>query len=605
MIAAIYARKSTKQEGTAEAEKSVATQVAQAQAFIARHGWAAGPVFADDGISGALFGTQRPGFAALMEAVAHGPSFGALVMSETARLGRESVDTAKALKTITERGVEVWTYLDGTRHAMDSAMDKVMFSLKGFTDETEREQASTRTHSKLAEKFVRGHHVGGRVFGYKNIDVAGGTDKHGRPRRSHVVLEVLPAEAAIVRAIFARYAEGDGITRIAKGLNEEGVAPPRAGTGSWAPSAVREILRRPLYVGHVIWNKSQGITRGGATAQRRRPEAEWLTREAPELRIVSAALWEAVEQRRLRAAASCPGLTRDGRRAGRPPGVDSRSATLLSGLAQCALCGASLVGFTRSHGTGAVRRRVRFYGCVYHKLRGGAVCTNSVVIRQERLDAVFLDALAEALDERLLARAVALALEREQARGREAPDRRAALRRERDAPAAAVRNLLEAVKHGRATETLLAELAVQEARGKALDRELAELDQRPRVVPLDRKGLEARLTALGRDMRGVLGAGGPEARRLLQRVLNGRRVACTPFREAGRRGYRFRATGNYAGVVSQEMRGPNGIRTRVSALRGPCPRPLDDGATSVRRGNWLGEEDLNLHYGVQSPASYH
>ena len=51
--------------------------------------------------------------------------------------------------------------------------------------------------------------------------------------------------------------------------------------------------------------------------------------------------------------------------------------------------------------------------------------------------------------------------------------------------------------------------------------------------------------------------------------------------------------------------GPNGIRTRVSALRGPCPRPLDDGATSVRRGNWLGEEDLNLHYGVQSPASYH
>jgi hypothetical protein len=51
--------------------------------------------------------------------------------------------------------------------------------------------------------------------------------------------------------------------------------------------------------------------------------------------------------------------------------------------------------------------------------------------------------------------------------------------------------------------------------------------------------------------------------------------------------------------------GPNGIRTRVSALRGPCPGPLDDGAAPERRGNWLGEEDLNLHYGVQSPASYH
>src|SRR5215470_7613418 len=28
--------------------------------------------------------------------------------------------------------------------------------------------------------------------------------------------------------------------------------------------------------------------------------------------------------------------------------------------------------------------------------------------------------------------------------------------------------------------------------------------------------------------------------------------------------------------------GPNGIRTRVSALRGPCPRPLDDGAGQTR-----------------------
>ena len=27
--------------------------------------------------------------------------------------------------------------------------------------------------------------------------------------------------------------------------------------------------------------------------------------------------------------------------------------------------------------------------------------------------------------------------------------------------------------------------------------------------------------------------------------------------------------------------GPNGIRTRVSALRGPCPRPLDDGAVQA------------------------
>jgi hypothetical protein len=62
----------------------------------------------------------------------------------------------------------------------------------------------------------------------------------------------------------------------------------------------------------------------------------------------------------------------------------------------------------------------------------------------------------------------------------------------------------------------------------------------------------------------VLAKGAPAARRLLlQRVLSGRRVACEPFREAGRRGYRFRATGSSAALQFTDMCGPNGIRTRV------------------------------------------
>src|SRR6266404_1577789 len=32
--------------------------------------------------------------------------------------------------------------------------------------------------------------------------------------------------------------------------------------------------------------------------------------------------------------------------------------------------------------------------------------------------------------------------------------------------------------------------------------------------------------------------------------------------------------------------GPNGIRTRVSALRGPCPGPLDDGAAQCAASGW-------------------
>jgi len=51
------------------------------------------------------------------------------------------------------------------------------------------------------------------------------------------------------------------------------------------------MLHRPLYRGEVVWNRSQKIVRGGTKKQRKRPESEWLTLPAPELRIVSDDLW--------------------------------------------------------------------------------------------------------------------------------------------------------------------------------------------------------------------------------------------------------------------------------------------------------------------------
>src|SRR5262249_8506929 len=330
--------------------------------------------------------------------------------------------------------------------------------------------------NSLAASFERrraeaGAVTGGRVFGYRN-------ERNGIGYVHRVIDET---EAAIVRRIFTLYAEGEGLRRIAKRLNAAGVPAARSGTGSWAPTAIREILRRPLYAGRVVWNRSQKVTRRGTKAQRRRPATEWMQREAPELRIVSEVLWAAVEVRRQRAAATHAGFTRRGR----PPGA-GRSASLLTGRAQCAVWGGSLVALTRRHGTGAIRTRADLYGCSYHQKRGRAVCTNDVAIRQDRLDRVFLDALAEALDEQVMARAVTLALERLQRRGAEVPAERAALERERAAIATACRHLLDAVKRGQATETLLAELAGEEEKAKALDRKLAALDARPRPVPLDR-----------------------------------------------------------------------------------------------------------------------
>jgi DNA invertase Pin-like site-specific DNA recombinase len=113
MIAAIYARKSTEQNGVADEQKSVARQVEHAKAYANRKGWAVADeyIYIDDGISGAEFAT-RPGFLRLMNALKPRPVFQALVMSEESRLGREQIEVSYALKQIVSAGVRVFFYLE-------------------------------------------------------------------------------------------------------------------------------------------------------------------------------------------------------------------------------------------------------------------------------------------------------------------------------------------------------------------------------------------------------------------------------------------------------------------------------------------------------------
>src|SRR5215468_4327865 len=537
MIAALYCGKSTDDSDRSAEARSTRRQIESATAYAERKGWTVDPryIFVDENTSGAEW-KHRPGLNGLLAALEPRPPFGVVIVSELSRIGRDTVRTPHAIMRIEEAGVEIRSYLSDAPISLDDETSEIHTIFNSLAASFERRRARQRTYDALRRRAEAGAVTGGKVFGYSNV-------RNGTGYVHRVIDET---EAAIVRRIFTLYAEGDGLGRIAKRLNAGGVPAARGATGSWAPTAVREILRRDLYRGRVVWNRSQKITRQGTKAQRQRPATEWLEREAPDLRIVSEALWEAVERRRLRAATMYASQTRDGRRCSRPPGSDLRSPSLLGGLAQCAECGGSLTSMTRPYGTTGRRRRVAIYGCAYHQKRGPAVCTNAVVIKQDRLDAAVLWALAEALDERALAPLVARAIEHAERRGAEAPERRKALERERATIATAIRHLLDAIKHGQATETLLGELAGQEARAKAIERELAAFDSGPRLVALERK----QLAALARVLRGELAAGPGRARCFIQRALGDGRLACVPFREPGRRGYRFRATGTYGALLS-------------------------------------------------------
>ena len=216
MITAIYARKSTEQNGVADEAKSVTRQIEHARAYAERKGWTVADehVYSDDGVSGALFGDKRPGLARLLNALRPRPGFDALVMSEESRLGREQIETAYTLKLITDAGVRVFFYLEDRERTLDNAMDKVMLSLTNFASEMERERAKQRTYDAMVRKARAGFVTGNRTYGYANVEVLSPDG-----RRDHVARRVNADEATVVRRIYELCASGLGLTRIAKRLN--------------------------------------------------------------------------------------------------------------------------------------------------------------------------------------------------------------------------------------------------------------------------------------------------------------------------------------------------------------------------------------------------
>jgi len=85
---------------------------------------------------------------------------------------------------------------------------------------------------------------------------------------------------------------------------------------------------------------------------------------------------------------------------------------------------------------------------------------------------------------------------------------------------------------------------------------------------LDEPQLVAELAASAENFRTALAERTPEARRVLQALVQDR-LEFSPFVNDGVRGYEFVGMGNYGGLLAgytcpTSNGGPNGIRTRVS-----------------------------------------
>jgi site-specific DNA recombinase len=267
-------------------------------------------------------------------------------MSEESRLGREQIETAYALKQITDAGVRVFFYLENRERTLDTATEKFMLSVANFAAEMEREKARQRTRDAMQRKASRGHVAGGKVYGYRNLRTS-----------DHVEREIVPEEAGILRRIFQEIADGKGFARIAKGLNADAIpCPTFPKRRMWAMTGVREMVFRELYRGRLVSGRTQRAVQRGTRSRREQPKAEWLTVDAPHLRIVPEELWQAAHARLDRTRQTYLRHT-NGKLGGRP---ELESKNLLASFLVCGECGGSMHAIKRTSKRG--RPRV-YYTC--------------------------------------------------------------------------------------------------------------------------------------------------------------------------------------------------------------------------------------------------
>jgi site-specific DNA recombinase len=318
-----------------------------------------------DGDSGV--GSDRPAFQRLLNAaLSPGRLFDTILIDDTSRLSRSQSESLTIIEKLKFAGLRVVFVSQGID--TDSEQSDVQMTVHGLVDSLYVKELAKKTHRGLESCALRGLHTGGRCFGYSTVAVGEGPSKR---------LVINETEAAVVRKIFEMFAVGLSLKKIAKYLNAKCVPSPRSRSsnqGTWCPTAIRAMLKRELYKGEIVWNRSKFLKVPGSNKRRSRPRPESERKRflAPELAIVSEDVWNRV-QNRFKSIGSARG------RRGQP-GLLPRSLTspyLFSGLLKCGLCGSNLI---IASGGGKKPK----YVCSGYFNRG--ICSNNMYIRHDELE---------------------------------------------------------------------------------------------------------------------------------------------------------------------------------------------------------------------------
>lgn len=281
--AALYARVSrddTRQDG-----RNLDGQIEMGEEYALKRGYTIVAKLREDdkGASGAEI--NLPKLNELRE-MAQDDQIDVVIVREIDRLSRSLAKQLIVEQELKRQGVEI-EYVLG--EYPDTPEGTFMRHIRATVAEYERE--------KIIERAVRGRYSkvkagsvfvsGNAPFGYRLVE-----------DEKHYSLEILEAEAAVVRQIFEWYISGVSPRKIARRLSEaetptysdnRPLTPSKfkrkSAAGQWSGGTVRHVLNNETYSG--TWHYGKHIGRNGS---KRRPKEELLTVTVPA--IISQETWD-------------------------------------------------------------------------------------------------------------------------------------------------------------------------------------------------------------------------------------------------------------------------------------------------------------------------
>ena len=425
--AALYARYSSDKQN----ELSARDQLALCESWAQHQGLTIVEVYTDEALSGASI-VNRPGLTRLL-ADARERRFDVVVCEAIDRLSRHQADIHSVRRELAWRDIDIMTPQDGTVTAMHAG-------LKGLMSELFLVDLAAKVKRGQSARVREGKSGGGKSYGYMSAAAAG-------------TLSIIAAEAAIVRRIFAQYADGMTPREIAARLNADRIPSPRGGkwnasTINGNPKRLNGILQNRLYVGEIVWNR-QRFKKDPATGKRvsvLNPEGEWMRKDVPELAIVDRDLFDRAGRIKATKGQAHPSYAR-------------RVPYVFSGIVKCGCCGGGYTSIAMDR-----------IGCSAYREQG--TCTNNRTISRKELHARVLSGLREHLaDPELISAYVRKWVEEDRRLRAEDRHARGDVERRLARNRAAVRRIIDAIENG-------APFADYRDRSHELEAERIELEAR-------------------------------------------------------------------------------------------------------------------------------